>query len=323
MYRVPCASVVTMLPSTIDLFLTCASFEKRCLTIADQIPRDRVKRAVICENDSLATITREYAETLNKSFGAVATPVVFRRDDPLDIADRLQTALASTESSGRSVVVDITTFTHEALLILIRVLQLKVGPKDHLYFAYAGAKDYSVGTEGGEKWLSKGISEIRSVLGYPGVMLPSRRVHLIILTGFETERAAKLVDAFEPGVVSLGFVTTAEEDAKNYESNRTFQQAFLDKYVSANVFRFSCFDIIEAKNAVLAQSRLLPEYNTVVAAMNTKVSTIGAAFAALDEPTIQLCYALANEYNHAGYSVPGDYCFWGEVTALMPALEAS
>jgi hypothetical protein len=319
MQRVPACDVAALLPSKVDIFLTCASFERRCLTISQQISSQQVRRAILCENDSLAAIRRDYADELQTHFGPNGEPVVFRRDSPLDIADKLRAALEPTDERGRSILVDITTFTHEALLILVRVLQIATRKHDRVFFTYAGAREYSVGSEGQEKWLSKGISEIRSVLGYPGVILPSKRVHLIILTGFETERAAKLVDAFEPGVVSLGFVTTAEDDAKNYESSRTFQQAFLEKYVSADVFRFPCFDIVETKKAVRLQREKHPEYNTVIAAMNTKVSTVAVALAALEQPAIQLCYALANEYNYSGYSLPADYCYWGEVTVALAA----
>ena len=40
--------------------------------------------------------------------------------------------------------------------------------------------------------------------------------------------------------------------------------------------------------------------------MNTKLSTLGAALAAVERPEIQLCYARAIEYNESGYSTPSN-----------------
>ena len=57
----------------------------------------------------------------------------------------------------------------------------------------------------GEKWLSKGVKEIRSVLGFPGEILPSRKNHLIVLTGYEYERAKTIIDILQPYSLALGF----------------------------------------------------------------------------------------------------------------------
>ena len=309
-------SADSLLPQTIDLYLVCASFERRCLTFTEHLAPRRVKRAVLCENDSLAAITSEFSEALRNRLGNAVERVVFRRNDPLDIADKLQAAIG-TSASARSILVDITTFTHEALLILIRFLQLRIAPNDQVLFAYTMASDYSIGAAGSEKWLSKGISEIRSVLGFPGEVLPSRRDHLIILTGFETERAAKLVDDFEPDVVSLGFVTTNVSEREHHVSSRAFQQFFLEKYASAQTFSFECFDPAVTRDAILGRARSVPGCNVVVSAMNTKISTLGAALAATEDERIQLCYAFANEYNYEGYSLPGEYCYVGDVTSLL------
>jgi hypothetical protein len=42
--------------------------------------------------------------------------------------------------------------------------------------------------------------------------------------------------------------------------------------------------------------------------MNTKLSTSGAALAALEADEIQLCYASARHYNIEGYSRPSQEC---------------
>jgi hypothetical protein len=39
--------------------------------------------------------------------------------------------------------------------------------------------------------------------------------------------------------------------------------------------------------------------------LNTKLSTVGVALAAIENPEIQICYAEPEEYNTDGYSKPG------------------
>ena len=69
-------------------------------------------------------------------------------------------------------VIDATTFTRESLLILVRFLKQSLKTSDSVQFLYAPAKEYSIGTQYEDKWLSRGIREVRSVLGYPGDFLP-------------------------------------------------------------------------------------------------------------------------------------------------------
>ena len=77
-------------------------------------------------------------------------------------------------------------------------------------FLYAPASEYSIGDKPGDKWLSKGISEVRSVMGYPGGFAPSRDTHLIILAGFEDYRALSLIQELEPSLVSIGYGDSSE-----------------------------------------------------------------------------------------------------------------
>ena len=54
-------------------------------------------------------------------------------------------------------------------------------------------------------------------------------------------------------------------------------------------------------------------HNALIAPMNTKISTVGAALLAMEDDTIQLCYATAHQYNEKGYSTPGQECYYFNV----------
>jgi hypothetical protein len=193
------------------------------------------------------------------------------------------------------------------LLILLSLLRIRLKKEDSILFTYASAADYSIGQENQEKWLSKGIKQIRSVLGYPGDPMPSRKFHLLVLAGFEHERAAKLIDTYESAIVSVGFGDEEHSIThEHYENNVAFHKMLCDLYSKVETFTFSLTDPIQTKQAIQAQLQKKPGYNVVVAALNNKISTIGAALAAFDDPDIQLCYAQANHYNYDSYSQPGE-----------------
>lgn len=308
--------------NNIDLFVCSASYEGRCRSVADQLPVSNVKCAVVAEQEHSARYMSGNGEYLRERFRSATIPVMLDPANPLVTADGLHMGIGKgMPASGGRVLVDVTTFTHESLLMLLKILSFVVTANHEIRFAYVGAAEYSVGEPDELKWLSKGVSEVRSVLGYPGLMLPSRRQHLIVLVGFEHERAAELIRTYEPSLISLGHGSagTALED-RHQAANERFHRlvaAMASTYGDVRHFEFSCNDPLDAQRAIERQVRVGRGYNTVVAPMNTKLSTLGAALAAQSDDTIQLCYARANQYNYKGYSIPGDKCFLIELPEMF------
>ncbi len=291
----------------VDLFICSASFEKRCLSIPEHLPLTRIERVLICENQNLHAYVHHNAVKLQEHFGKKAQIVPTSTDDPLVTADgMLKELLTVSDGKGRLIVVDITTFTHEGLLILLKLLQ-RIGIRNRVRLLYSGARSYMKVEKGHEPWLSKGIASIRSVLGYPGAMADSDGVHLIVQVGFEYERARGLVERYEPNVVSLGFGAKEESiSPAHHEDNMKFFDQLVDVLGNVNKFAFSCRDPVMTAGAIRKQAALFPRHAPVVASLNTKVATVGAALAAFQDPRIQLCYAQAQLYNYKGYSTPSD-----------------
>ena len=137
----------------------------------------------------------------------------------------------------------ITTFTHEALLILLRILQRQVTKRDLVHLVYAAAAEYAVGLRPEEKWLTKGVLDVRSVLGYPGSMRPSWKSHLIVLVGFEADRATELIESYEPTVISLGFGDEkTQTSAGHHAINRMAFSTVASKVKTYYEFAFSTVD---------------------------------------------------------------------------------
>lgn len=291
------------LPSPPYVLICSSSFEERCMSVPKALDPNTVAQALVCENEDLSDIVGENTKRLMETFGRKAVRIALRTDNPLYGADSVQKALRDHGyGAGRNFLIDVTTFTHEGLLILLSVLRTNGSPTDTVLIAYNPAKSYA-------DWLSKGIGEIRSILGYPGSPRPSRKSHLIVLVGYEVERAGMLIDAYEPAVISLGLGGEKESVSKDlYKRNIDFHNRLKEKLENVQEFTFSCVNAFDTKRSIENQIKDFKDYNVVLAPMNTKISSIGAALAAFSNESIQLCYAQAQQYNHEAYSTPSDEC---------------
>ncbi len=301
------------LDNPIALFICMASFEARCSSILEEL-LSVCGHFIVFKNVQAGSLADENYARIMAMVGDKGVGITLNLDEPMDTTRSLLKVMDHLASAGDGdIFVDVTTFTHEQLLILFRILSVaKINRR--IIFGYTGADRYSTNTEVSDAWLSKGVSQVRSVMGFPGSHRPSRRLHLLMLVGFEHERAKSVIEAFEPSMLTLGLGDLSQSVSSNhYESNKIFFEdvrKFVDRRsnLSAAVrqFSFSCIDPEETKSAILNQIDELSDYNTVVCSMNTKLSTLGAALAATERPDIQLCYSRAIEYNESGYSTPSD-----------------
>lgn len=313
----------TVISGQVDAFLCCASFERRGLSLAESLGWDRIPLAFVGLNSIRSAELQTNVDVVLQELGQRCKFVSMSRSDPVATADAWTTALREVGGDGpRTWLVDVTTFTHEALLILLAVLRSRSVRRDRYLLGYVSASDYDPANAGAEKWLSKGVEDVRTVLGYPGAVVPSRKTHLLILTGFEHERASRLIQVFEPNRVSLGYGSPGTEtDAKHAAANARFCDLATEmaaRYALVEKFEFPCNDPWRVRDALLAQRQRFGEYNAVIAPMNTKLSTVGCAMAAWHDPSIQLCYAQASQYNYAHYSLPGAHFYLAEVGELYP-----
>jgi hypothetical protein len=294
----------------IDLLLCSASFEARCRVLADHIDSALIGSVAVARNQNHAGYHKDHPAHLMGKFEGKYQDVPLDTDNPMLGADALWKLLSGHfQGAGKNILIDISTFTHEALMIILRTAHSLARAEDRVTFGYVPASEYSVGDPDGEKWLSKGIREIRSVLGYPGELLPSRKIHLIVLVGFETERARALIEAYEPSRISLGYsIASKSTSAKNFAANEFFHNKMRTLFPDSKTFTFAANDFAETALALRDVVASQPGYNVVIAPMNTKLSTVGSSLAAIADETIQLCYAQAELYNFENYSQASDSC---------------
>lgn len=291
----------------IDTFVCCSSFEERSTSIAKHIDTAMVRKAVIAFNRDFVEHSQQHIDVLRSRFVGKCKEMELDTNDPIKTADSIADGLADAcMNGGNRIVFDITSFTRESLLIAVKYVVDHASPNDSLEFLYANASKYSVGDASEDVWLSKGIREVRSILGYPGDIVPSKRIHLVVLVGFEDERALSLIRECEPSRISLGLGDEAEEATRPHQDTNVARLQRLKSVLSAcEEFTFKGYDADATKIAIKEQIAKASGFNTIVAPMNTKISTLGAAAVALENESVQICYAQPNRYNCARYSLPG------------------
>lgn len=302
------------LKEPVDLFICSSSFEERCLSIAKNIEIGKINRALILANHKLLEHVGKHKEYLEQLFVNKGTAIDISIEDPLFTADNLDKSIQKFigQVQVNSILIDITTFTHECLLILLRILGIRCS-NAKITCVYANALEYSVGEEVKHKWLSKGIGEVRSVLGFPGNTVPSRKTHLILIVGYEYERAASLIEIIEPNSIALGYgrsaSATTEKDKEANEHYILLVEQIASSYADIMRFEIPCNDPYKTRDELQAQIANVKDMNILIAPMNNKLSTIGAALAAFNNKDVQICYAQAVSYNYSNYSVPGSECY--------------
>lgn len=303
-----------------DIFICSSSFEKRCQTIP-KIIGNQVKNVLICQyEDNYQMANDNYNELLGILKSPI--PISFGKNNPLKNIDNLASNLHDLTSKLKSanILVDITTFTREMIFILIYFFRNEPSINEHkVTFIYNPAGNYSMDKDNiSEKWLSKGVRDIRSVLGYSGLFSPNKKLALILLVGFEQERAKKIIDTFEPSKVFLGHASiegAISEDLQVINKN-VFDELKSLYLLDMCQFQFSCKTPSETKekiDEIIKSSK--NDYNIVIASLNNKISSIGVAFSALENPEVQICYPTVNHYNIENYSVPTNDVYLIEINS--------
>ncbi len=296
-----------------EVFICCASFEQRCLSIAQKVDTSVIKRAIICTFDDSCPYVENNLKSLCELFRENGKVITLKKDSPLENYDKLYDILQSLK--GYKTIIDISTFTREMFLICFQLFKQLDFNREQISICYNPSSVYSNITnldDFDKIWLSKGVNEIRSILGFSGSPSTIKRNLLIVLAGFEMERAQILIDSFEPAVLYLGKAPAKFSNSVELSKiNDANVSRLLAVYPNAFPFEFSCVDLgltIDQITKIIEQNQ--EQYNIIISPMNNKVSTLAVASIAFKYPDIQICYASANMYNISEYSRPSDNVLW-------------
>lgn len=219
-----------------------------------------------------------------------------------------------TEKNLRSIFIDITTFTHETILIILAILIEKYSDAE-IICGYNNAQEYSVGKDSLKtKWLSRGIGDVRSVLGYSGNIKPSQNNLLMVIVGYEYERAARIIDEIAPDELSIGYNiecnATTEKDRNASAGYAKLLKDMAVYFEHTTEFVVPCDNPYETYLSICRKlDSISKNTNITIVPMNNKLSTIGVALVGLVRTDVQICYAPALIYNTSAYSLPGELCY--------------
>lgn len=297
-----------------DVFIASASYETRSLSIMKELLKHNnfTYKYVSYSLPHSSLIQDNLSIFIENGF----TPIEVNNTNQIETVNNLVSLLNTVliENPNSSFLVDISTFTRQTLLILLRLLRNSLSSNNKIKFLYTPAKEYSIGLSYADKWLTRGVLSVSSVFGFSGIIKPSRPYHLIVLMGFEVERALALVEAYEPSKITIGYAKKCDSVSEEYyELNKNKFEQLLSEFPIAKSFEFSCINVKNSKNELLSQVQKYNDYNTVISPMNNKISTVACALAAFDNDAIQLAIALPAIYNHINYSIPSDKCYLVEI----------
>ncbi|MBI2419962.1 MAG: hypothetical protein HYV28_19040 [Ignavibacteriales bacterium] len=302
----------TAITNKINLFIFSASFEDRCLSIASNIDFGMVEEAVVFMNEDQVPFFKQNEVNLIKIVSCVKYSVIkLHSEKPIENAKKILDFFSRIEKKDDfRLAIDITTFTHETLLVLYRIIFLSHFNLAFVDFWYNNAEVYSyLETDNAKKWLSVGNKEIRSIFGYSGFMSPLKRDILVVLVGFEPERTQKLINTFEPSEILLGVGSdSCTDDNSAIQLNRMKHHELVQTYMHSRTFEFPVTSFKDSKSTIERELIDYTDFNIIIAPMNNKITSLAVAQFAIEHSDVQLCYVPAAYYNHEGYSKPGSKC---------------
>lgn len=288
--------------------LSCLSFEERSL-IAPKAFAEHGLISWLCfksaDSEMDNDVNIKLAQSLSVSANFQLSFMDVLRRDPLTLADQAVAALDSGFSSSSHLVVDITTMTHEMLLIVMAALAEMSRYSRDLTVIYNIAADYSTNSEKfNQKWISRGIQTVRSVIGYSGLSSPGLPTTLLALPGLDLERIRNIAEALEPERLIVGIGKPGNGDHRWLHNRNVAVAEHLVGMIGGDVFEYDAYDPIQTARSVEEALQNVRE-NVVICPLNSKVSTVGAGMVALNHPNWQVCYAPALVYN-IKYSAPSE-----------------
>jgi hypothetical protein len=304
------------LAQSFDLFICSGSFEERCLSIARNVDKDKIGHSFIFYSNDRSEIDfliGNNVSILKQLLGEHTTEVIISRINSLFTTDTTYLTLDThiKKYQTKSILFDITTFTHESLLILLFLLNVNWKDID-ITCIYASASTYNHENDTDNKWLSLGITGVHSVVGYPGNLIPTQETHLIIVVGYEVGRTMDIINYLEPNYLTLLYVGSENAITDlDREANKHYTRLLTEmspSYVNPEAIEIDCSDPFKTCESLSHHIEMIIDRNILLVPMNNKISTVGVALAAIKHNDVQVCHAPALLYNYQDYSVPGsDY----------------
>ncbi len=186
-----------------EVFISCASFEDRCLGAVSLIsPRYQFAHSFLCVYDDFNEAREKNVRAMTdilQSHGPLSIVEASEANPSGSIADLVDQLRTTSSIAETNVTLDVSTFTKRHLLQLLHALD-DTGLWNSLRLLYTEPREYRA-----DMFLpmTMGIKEVAPIPGFTIFNPPDKPVLLVIMLGYEGDRAMALYQTIEPNETVL------------------------------------------------------------------------------------------------------------------------
>lgn len=298
-----------------NVYISAVSFEKRCMnssrllsdnyTTEDFIliryrgaDKDYTRNAH--QNELFVNLSNRLAE---KGKGTI---IYCDKDDPSDGLIKLKNLLKNKDLSEGRITVDITTFTKQYLLVLLKLIRLDY-PSASIRTLYTPGYYQVSPTRPEKNALSWGVKEIKPVLGFLGNCQPWKDDILVLFLGYEGDRAFQIRQKLEPKktiAVLPNPPSYPYSDRPTYALNSKILSLSKDEI---EVYESDPLDPESSRDLLVKLSKKYEDEekcNLIISPLCTKIQTLGILlfFLIKKDTNSQVIYSLPFWYNEKKYT---------------------
>jgi len=264
--------------------------EERVLGFFIQDDRPKVDQYLFLINKEYSADPRiiEYRDAIEgKVSDASVLTIESSYDDSMEVVKEFNQCIVKNQIDLKpmQVYLDISTFNRQNLLIVLFLLRVKYQVAEITCY-YTVPKDTNVD-------ISKCAHGVNTVPFFGGKQSNDKNKLLILMVGFEYDRAVHLWEKLEP---SKTLLIVGDEPTEEKFLNRNLE--IVDKIKNridvedADIRRFSARDPLKARDDIENVIREFSnDYNIIVSPMNTKIQTLGLYLAWENYPDVQIVYS--------------------------------
>ena len=302
-------------PTYQTLFICHASYEARAYKVTElSISSLNIVEAVVIgstetfqDDPKYRACYEELTRRLERNGARSPGRLLCMRSNLMDFMSKIHQFIGSiAQTAVGRVVVDISVFPKDRLWVLLDYLKRWQKTATEINLIYVEPKQYNTDSKV-DGWLSKGVRRISYIPGFNGHQTPKKRVLLALVLGHEEERIQITVRNMEPATLvligqgSIQYRDDAQRLADDVERHIGADHAHIvsrDEYYVAD-----SRDYVAVRNAIRCIfARNSPSYNIIVGANGTKIQSLGAMLACMENRRIAAVYAAPQLYNREAYS---------------------
>lgn len=299
-------------PRKFDVFITCGSFEERCIRSSAIFfdKRTEIRDSIIFnyketdpknkKEENMQEMRKNLEQVSDRvrvyDTGSVSLPsegikrfLEFLRENHLDM-------------SSRRVTTDITVFTKPYFFLLFKTLREKFGMSKFL-MVYTEPKGYkNKEPDTGEIILTEGLDRVETIPGFFGSCVHSRDT-LIVILGFEGKRSMEVFQTVSPQTTYAinGFPSYQPGwHRMSLEANMHF---LMESRATDHLYFAPAIDPFETAKILsyIVKSDEIKDSNIIIAPLGTKMQAFGTLLHSLKDTSAKVIYPFPSTYK-ADYS---------------------